>query len=301
MDARFPAYKHAALPAGAVVGDYRVVKELWAGGFGFVYLALDAAGRKVALKEYLPAMLASRAPGEQVPGILPDKQVTYQLGAGEFSEIGAAVARVSHPAVVGVSEVVRANHTAYLVMDYLQGATLQDFIVLARQRNQPKVFLESTIRSLFDELLPGLQALHEQGVIHLDVKPGNLFVTDDDRIVLIDFGAARAGTHRVLDLPEMPQAVHTPGFAAPEVYRAGSALGAWTDMYAVGACLFSCMRGYPPRDVPRRLKRDLLHESLALLRSVYPDSLVDVVRWCMALDPAARPQSASALRAALDA
>lgn len=292
-------FQHAALPAGAVVGDYRIVRELWAGGFGFVYLAVDSAGRQAALKEYLPAMLASRRPGESMPTVRPERRVAYHLGVGEFAEIGSAISQVAHPAVVGVSGVVRENGTAYLVMDYLQGATLQDFIVLARERRQPQVLLESTIRSLFDDVLPGLEALHGHGVTHLDLKPANLFITDDNRIVLIDFGAAKAGRHRILDLPEMPDAVYTPGFAAPEVYRTSGVLGVWTDVYAMGACLYSCMRGYPPRDVPHRLGNDPLGASLARLRTAYPGSLVDAVAWSMALEPAARPQSAAELRAAL--
>jgi hypothetical protein len=90
--------------------------------------------------------------------------------------------------------------------------------------------------------------------------------------------------------------MYTPGFAAPEMYQRDAALGPWTDLYAVGACLFACMQGYPPPDVPKRREKDRLDASLTRLKGVYSDSLIQVVRWCMALDPKARPQSVFALQ-----
>jgi serine/threonine protein kinase len=290
----------APLPADTFVGGYRIVSELWDGGFGIVYVALDSSGNKVALKEYLPIGLTARAPGTLVPQVLPGRAETYSQGVKDFLEIGRYALQFSHPAVVGVSAVFEENQNAYLVMEYLHGETLQNFIVTARTRKRPEVFQETTIRSLFADALLGLQRLHERGVIHLDLKPSNFFITNDNRIVLLDFGAARVGGHNGAGLPVLSHVVYTPGFAAPEVYRRGATLGAWTDIYAAGACLFSCMRGYPPRDVPQRLKDDHLERSLARLGAVYSAPLVDAVRRCMALDAAARPQSVSALRAMLE-
>ncbi|MDP3131519.1 MAG: serine/threonine-protein kinase, partial [Burkholderiaceae bacterium] len=183
--------KPSSLPPDTAIGGYRVVRKLAAGGFGVVYLALDAQGQQVAIKEYLPASLASRAPGELLPQVQPEKLSLYRLGLKSFFEEGRALAQISHASVVSVLNFFRENDTVYMVMNYLEGASLQDFIITARDLKKQKVFRESTIRSLFDEVLRGLRIVHQHKMLHLDIKPANIFVTDDNRAVLIDFGAAR--------------------------------------------------------------------------------------------------------------
>ena len=286
----------APLPVDTVIGDYRIVRHLAEGGFGLVYLALDKSGAQVAIKEYLPTSLATRHEGQLSPQVRPDKLSLYRLGLKSFFEEGRSLAQISHPAVVAVSNFLRQNETVYLVMTYLQGATLQDFIVTGRQVKKGPAFSESTIRSVFDELLQGLQVVHQHGMLHLDIKPANLFITDDDRALLIDFGAAREVLNKD---EEFAQPMYTPGFAAPEMYRRNAQVGAWTDLYAVGACLYSMMMGYPPLEVAKRREKDTLAESLLRKKSVYSDKLIEVVEWCMTLDPIGRPQTTVELQAAL--
>ena len=149
--------KPAPLPPGSTIGGYRVVRRLASGGFGVVYLALDAEGKQVAIKEYLPASLATRAPGELQPAVAPEKLSLYRLGLKSFFEEGRSLAQISHASVVSVLNFFRENETVYMVMNYLEGATLQDFVVTARELKAEKVFRESTIRSLFDEVLRGLR------------------------------------------------------------------------------------------------------------------------------------------------
>jgi serine/threonine protein kinase len=168
-----------------------------------------------------------------------------------------------------------------MVMNYLQGDTLQDFIVTARDLKRDKVFRESTIRSLFDEILRGLRIVHQHKMLHLDIKPANIFITNDNKAVLLDFGAAR----EVLSKEgNFIRPMYTPGFAAPEMYR------------RVGACIYACMQGYPPNDAPQRIEKDRLALSLSRLRNVYSDNLIEVTEWCMSLDPLSRPQSVFALQ-----
>jgi len=155
------------------------------------------------------------------------------------------------------------------------------------------VFRESTIRSLFDEILRGLRIVHQHKMLHLDIKPANIFITDDNRAVLIDFGAAR----EVLSKEgNFVRPMYTPGFAAPEMYRRDTKMGPWTDIYAIGACIYACMQGYPPNEAPQRLDKDRIEVALTRLRGVYSDNLIEVVQWCMALDPLSRPQSVFALQ-----
>lgn len=285
--------KPAPLPSGSTIGGYRVVRRISSGGFGIVYLALDADGQQVAIKEYLPASLATRAPAELQPMVAPEKLSLYRLGLKSFFEEGRSLAQISHASVVSVLNFFRENETVYMVMNYLEGATLQEFIVTARELKADKVFRESTIRSLFDEVLRGLRIVHQHKMLHLDIKPANIFITNDDKAVLIDFGAAR----EVLSKEgNFIRPMYTPGFAAPEMYRRDSQLGPWTDIYAIGACIYACMQGIPPNEAPQRQDKDRLALALNKLRGVYSDNLIEVVEWCMAMDPLSRPQSVFALQ-----
>ncbi len=285
--------KPSSLPPDTMIGGYRIVRKVAAGGFGVVYLAVDAEGQQLAIKEYLPSSLVSRAPGALLPAIAPEKLSLYRLGLKSFFEEGRALAQISHPSVVSVMNFFRENETVYMVMNYLEGASLQDFIVTAREQKKSKVFRESTIRSLFDEILRGLRIVHQHKMLHLDIKPANIFITDDNRAVLIDFGAAR----EVLSKEgNFVRPMYTPGFAAPEMYRRDTKMGPWTDIYAIGACIYACMQGYPPNEAPQRLDKDRIEVALTRLRGVYSDNLIEVVQWCMALDPLSRPQSVFALQ-----
>ncbi|MFZ4478645.1 MAG: serine/threonine protein kinase [Rhodoferax sp.] len=285
--------KPAPLPPDTMIGGYRIVRKVAAGGFGVVYLAADSTGQQVAIKEYLPASLATRAPGALLPEVPPEKLSLYRLGLKSFFEEGRALAQISHPSVVSVMNFFRENETVYMVMNYLEGASLQDFIITARELKQAKVFRESTIRSLFDEILRGLRIVHQHKMLHLDIKPANIFITDDNKSVLIDFGAAR----EVLSKEgNFIRPMYTPGFAAPEMYRRDASMGPWTDIYAIGACIYACMQGYPPNEAPQRLEKDRIAIALTRLRGVYSDNLIEVVEWCMSLDPLSRPQSVFALQ-----
>jgi len=280
-----------------MIGGYRVVRKVAAGGFGVVYLAVDEEGQQVAVKEYLPSSLATRMPGELRPQVQPEKLSLYRLGLKSFFEEGRSLAQISHPSVVSVMNFFRENETVYMVMNYLEGASLQEFIITARDIKKEKVFRESTIRSLFDEILRGLRIVHQHKMLHLDIKPANIFITEDNKSVLIDFGAAR----EVLSKEgNFIRPMYTPGFAAPEMYRRDASMGPWTDIYAIGACIYACMQGFPPNEAPQRLENDRIAIALARLRGVYSDNLIEVVEWCMSLDPLARPQSVFALQKELN-
>ena len=289
--------KPSPLPPGTLIGGYRVMRRLAAGGFGVVYLAAGADEQLVAIKEYLPSSLVTREPGLLAPQVAPDKLSLYRLGLKSFFEEGRSLAQISHPSVVSVLNFFRENETVYLVTEFLEGASLQDFIVVARDLKNDKVFRESTIRSLFDEILRGLRIVHQHKMLHLDIKPANIFITDDNRSVLIDFGAAR----EVLSKEgNFIRPMYTPGFAAPEMYRRDTTMGPWTDIYAIGACMFACMHGFPPSEAPQRVTEDKAVQTLKRFRGIYSDDLVEIVQWCMAMDPLERPQSVFALQKELN-
>ena len=278
---------------GKMVDGYRIVNKIGSGGFGVVYRAISPTGEEVAIKEYLPGALARRAVSSDRIVAAPEKQALYRMGMRCFLEEGRALAQISHPSVVHVLNFLHANDTVYLVMNYLEGASLQQFIMTAVSLHQPKVFRESTIRSLFDEILRGLRVVHQHTMLHLDIKPANIFITENDRAVLIDFGAARNVLHND---GKYLQPMFTPGFSGPEMQQKGKAIGPWTDIYAIGACIFSCMKGHPPPDIAREQGVSQLSQYMLQLRTNYTENLVDIVRRCMAQDPQDRPHSVYAVQ-----
>ena len=293
MNQAVPKSLPAPLSPGQWVSGYRIVQKIGAGGFGIVYRAVSPTGQEVALKEYLPAALATRAHGEAPVLVEKSKRSLYRIGFRSFLDEGRALAQIVHPNVVSVLNFFQENDTVYLVMDYLQGSSLQQFIVTSASLNHVKVFRESTIRSLFDEVLRGLRVVHQHQMLHLDIKPGNILVTDDDRAVLIDFGAARD----VLRTGgKFLQPMFTPGFSAPEMYKRGKPVGPWTDIYAIGACIFSCMRGCPPPDASKSDCRATLEVLVSELRGKYSSSLIELVLACMQADPQSRPHSVLAVQ-----
>ncbi len=280
--------KSAPLPIGTLLSNYRIVKKLASGGFSFVYLATDETGAPVAIKEYLPSSLARRKPGELIPVVPEESAASFRLGLKYFFEEGRSLARISHPSVVRVVNFFRENATVYMVMNYELGKTLQEHILHARQQGRAKVLREHFIRKVFHALMSGLREVHIHKLLHLDIKPGNIYLREDESPILLDFGAAR----QILTMEAARfQPMYTPGFAAPELYGKHSELGPWTDIYSLGATLYACMAGMPPQEANQREKDDRMAESLTRLRTSYTNGLVDLVEWCLRLTPSERPQS----------
>ena len=153
------------------------------------------------------------------------------------------MARISHPSVVRVVNFFRENGTVYMVMNYEMGKTLQEHILQARQQGAP-VLREHFIRRVFHALMSGLREVHIHKPLHLDIKPGNIYLREDESPILLDFGAAR----QTLTMEAARfQPMYTPGFAAPELYGKHSELGPWSDIYSLGATLYACMAGMPRR------------------------------------------------------
>ncbi len=286
------AQTNAPLPTGHVIDGYRFERQLSMGGFSIVYLATDPKGSPVAIKEYLPITLARRTVG-LLPQVSAANRAAYQSGMLAFYEEGIALARLSHPNVVRVLNFLRANDTVYLVMRYEQGRTLHEHI----RRHQGE-FRESFVRGVFARLLSGLREVHANRMLHLDIKPSNIYLRTDGTPVLIDFGAARQTLCK--SDPEL-RPTYTPGYAAPEQYGNQPGQGPWTDVYAVGASIYACLAAAAPPPADRRLVRDELQPASARWAGRYSPPLLDVVDQCLRLDPLARPQSAFALQRMLAA
>ena len=287
---------NAPLPEGLEIAGYRIVKKIAAGGFSIVYLATDIDRSVYAIKEYLPSALVQRSAGELVPSIAAENLTTYRVGLKCFFEEGRALARIAHPHVVSVVNFFRAHDTVYMVMQYAEGHSLQETILRHRDQKREPLVSERFIRNVFGQVMDGLREVHTHKLLHLDLKPANIYLRSDGSAMLLDFGAARQILNN--DFPRI-HPMYTPGFAAPELYEKGGNLGPWTDIYGLGAAMYSCMAGVPPQAADQRSTDDQMDIRLKSLRRQYSPQLLAVIRWCLLLDPAARPQSVFALQKAL--
>ena len=286
-----PQQANLPLPEGTMLQKYRIVRVLAAGGFSFVYLAHDENESPVAIKEYLPSTLTLRVNGAAHPKVSEEDLAKFRVGMKSFFEEAGAIAHLEHPNVVRVLDFFRANDTVYLVMRYERGGSLAEHI-----KSRRGALEELWVRNTFAQLLDGLREVHTHKLLHLDIKPANIYLRDDGTPLLIDFGAARqvllAGG---MKLPP----TYTPGFAAPEMHARRELLGPWSDIYSVGATMYACLATAAPQPADARLQSDeLVPATRAFARSCAPD-LLETVDWCLRLDHLQRPQSVRALQKAL--
>ncbi|HZR68268.1 MAG TPA: serine/threonine-protein kinase [Burkholderiales bacterium] len=286
-----PQQANQPLPNGYLLQNYRIASVLSCGGFSIVYLAYDENDQPVAIKEYLPSQLALRKEGDALPSISDDNLATFRYGMKCFFEEGRSLARLSHPNVVRVLNFFRANETVYMVMRYERGRTLQEHIQARRGSIK-----ENFIRHVFALLLNGLREVHSNKLLHLDIKPANIYIRNDGSPVLIDFGAARQTlAEEGLKLNPM----YTPGFAPPEQYRNRELLGPWSDVYAIGASMFACLAGVAPQAADHRLEKDRYVSATKTWPGKYSRHLLETIDWCLELDHLNRPQSVFALQKVL--
>jgi serine/threonine protein kinase len=290
-----------ALPSGYVLDEYRIDVILGAGGFGVTYKALDThLERWVAIKEYFPVEWSFRdADGVTVyantQGLssASDGQTSdYEWGLERFLDEARVLARIQHPYVVRVKRYFRANGTAYIVMEYEEGEPLSAIL------DESKTLGEDQVRDLLDDVLPALQAVHEQGYLHRDIKPANLYVrASDHRVMLIDFGAARAAIGRH---SQHVTSLVTPGYSPPEQYTTrNDRYGTWTDLYALGAVLYRCVIGHTPAEAAERLLDDHLESAVTVVGGRYSTNLLRVIDRALAVRPEMRFRDVAEMQAAL--
>jgi len=284
---------NASLPENQQLATYRIVKKISSGGFSIVYLAQDENGNSVAIKEYMPASLAQRKPGEFSPYVAPENLNTYRIGLKCFFEEGRALASIYHPNIVRVLNFFRANDTVYMVMHYESGRSLQEHVLRNRSKEQKDVLSERFIRRVFAQVMNGLREVHSNRLLHLDVKPANVYLRMDGTPILLDFGAARQTLQRD---HSKTYPMYTPGFAAPELYKRDAELGPWTDVYSIGACIYACMSGLPPQESDHRLKDDKMPQVLKAFRGLYSNQLISMVERCLRLNSLERPQTVFAVQ-----
>jgi serine/threonine protein kinase len=279
------------LPVGTVIDHYRITRALSKGGFSLIYLAVEEeTGDEVVIKEYIPKKLARRdASLRLVP--VDDKQAERVFrGRKLFFQEAKALASLQHPNIVRVLGFFLANNTAYLVMQYERGKNLGSYV------HERKGGLSTAF--IFQVFLPVLDALtlvHARGLLHLDVKPGNIHLRHGNDPLLLDFGAVHTLSHGHTPRGQ----VITAGYSPVEQYYRSGQIGPWTDVYAVGASIRTCIEGKtPPASIDRRTK-DTLVPAKRQFRDRYPAFLLEAVDWAMEMDATRRPREAGELLDAL--
>ncbi|MCR6664677.1 MAG: protein kinase [Methyloversatilis sp.] len=278
-----------ALPVGWALNEYRIESLLGGGGFGLTYLAHDTLlDCKVAVKEFLPTDIAVRGDAQRVlPRAGPAVEM-FEQGLRRFLDESRALATFRHPNIVRVSRFFEANGTAYMVMDYVQGRTLNQWV---RERND--AIDRTTLLAIVKPLLDGLQVVHDGGFLHRDIKPANICIRDDGTPVLLDFGAAR----RYHDTEHTLTAIVTPGFAPFEQYHSHGNQGPWTDIYSLAAVMYWLVTGQRPVESAARVHNDPLRPAAkAADAAIFGASLLRAIDWALEPHETRRPRSVADFR-----
>src|SRR5262245_62166496 len=281
-----------ALAIGTRLGEYILEAVLGSGGFGITYRAHD--GRldiSVALKEYFPASLAYRVSRTTVASRPDGTSGGYEWGMEKFLHEAMSLARLQHPNIVGVRRLFKANNTAYMALDYIDGPNLKDWVRAHRGKLD-----QAQLDQLLIPLLGALELVHRKGLLHRDIAPKTIMIAPPFTPIMIDFGAAR---QLVAQHSHTFAAMLTPGYAPFEQYVAtGKNQGPWTDIYALSATVYELMTGKPPPEAPERADADKCVPATEVGRGRYRPDFLGAIDWGLRPLPKERPQSVAQWRTA---
>ena len=280
------------LEPGTIIDQYIIERELAHGGFSSVYLAKQKSSyAHVTIKEYLPRRFAHRTRNKTIVPNCEKSAIYYFKGRANFFQEANVLAKLNHPNIVNIVNFFQANKTAYMVMPYHSGMTLDKAIKKKKSPITEKQFVE-----IFDRLLSGVGMIHQHGILHLDIKPNNILIRSGNNPILLDFGANQSFPSQITS---KDSTVITHGFSPPEQYSKTMPRGPWTDIYAIGATMYFCLSGKRPVHANKRKTIDRLTPATKAFKRQYPHYLLHAIDWAMKVDPKQRPQSINILRHAL--
>lgn len=262
-------------PGTRLKDRYLVGQVLGFGGFGITYKVWDENLKTVwAIKEYFPSGLTNRTPGTKEVNVFSGSRLrAYNHGLMRFVDEARSMAKFNaHKNIINVMEYFEENNTAYIVMEYLDGITLSEFL------KSNRMDFETSIE-VISHILSALKDIHQMGIIHRDVSPDNIFVCTNGVVKLIDFGAARFSSNEA----QQRTIILKPGFAPPEQYERVNIQGPWTDIYAVGATLYYMLVGTKPEESTNR-KIDDNVVAPHLIKNSIPEYVSNAVMQAMAID-----------------
>lgn len=282
------------LKPGVILKErYKIEEVIGAGGFGITYRAWDPLLQSyVAIKEYYPSGIATRsADSSKVCVPVGQEQREYHRGKIRFLKEAQDVARFqSEPNIVSIYDYLEENDTAYMVMEYLHGCTLKQYIREHGGRLDTDHILHICL-----SVLDALAVVHKAGMIHRDISPENIFICEDLTVKLIDFGAAE---QVYLDGEQTMSVVLKPGYAPPEQYAKKDKQGPWTDIYALGATLYFAATGEKPEESFGRVLEDTI-KPVCEVNPEIPRAMSQVIMRAMSVKIEDRYQTVEAMREAL--
>ena len=258
---------YRTLPPGTILaGKYFLGKVIGEGGFGITYLAWEMNLEvPVAVKEYFPSGLATRdtqltgGKSKTVSVMAGDQGHYYQSGLRSFEQEARNLAKFQNlPGVVSVKDLFFENQTAYLAMEYIPGITMKPYL-----RSKGNRLDERTVLRLMRPVLESLDKVHRSGIIHRDISPDNILITADQKVTLIDFGAARMASGN--DGKSMTILLKH-GYAPVEQYQSKGRQGPWTDVYAICATMYRMISGKVPEEAVDRIENDRVKPLTMLAR-----------------------------------
>ena len=286
-------YNNIYLPNNFIlVNKYKIITKISSGGFGAVYMVKSKDGRTYAMKEFLPTSVPCRMNKKTINiSIDNDKdRKKFNNGLDSFFQESDTIRKINHKNIIQVFDVFRANGTAYFTMPLEIGTTLNYII-----RNEKEKLTEEFLINIFIQACDGLHTLHSHNLLHLDIKPNNLWVRPDNSLVILDLGAARYRDNYHLLAPP----ARTPGYAAPEQHNVSTTKRAYnltpqTDIYGLSASLYACINGQPPKIAKQRSHKDqtLFNER----KGQYSDQLLKLIDKGLSLSIYDRVQSVSEFR-----
>ena len=282
------------LKPGVILKErYKIEEVIGAGGFGITYRAWDPLLQSyVAIKEYYPSGIATRsADSSKVCVPVGQEQREYHRGRIRFLKEAQDVARFqSEPNIVSIYDYLEENDTAYMVMEYLHGCTLKQYIREHGGRLDTDHILHICL-----SVLDALAVVHKAGMIHRDISPENIFICEDLTVKLIDFGAAK---QVYLDGEQTMSVVLKPGYAPPEQYAKKDKQGPWTDIYALGATLYFAATGEKPEESFGRVLEDTI-KPVCEVNPEIPRAMSQVIMRAMSVKIENRYQMVETMREAL--
>lgn len=276
-DGEPPKELYHLYPGTELLGRYVIGEVLGFGGFGITYKAWDKKFETIlAIKEYYPSGIVNRNPGEsEVILFTGKKKDIFDNGLVRFLDEAKNMAKFSqNNNIVNVFEYFEDNNTGYIVMEFLDGISLNSYLLKQTQ----KLPLDE-IMTITMSVCSALRELHDIGIIHRDVSPDNIFMCSNGKIKLIDFGAARFS----LNEEKKMTIILKPGFAPPEQYEKINKQGPWTDIYALGATVYLLLTGTKPDESTNRKIEDKVIPPSKLDPSI-PEYISNTVMKAIALD-----------------
>ncbi len=290
-----PDIKYHLYPGTVIADRYIIGTVIGHGGFGVTYVAWDTQlGMKTAIKEFYPAGLVNRSLlTMDLINMGADSEQEYHAGIDRFLEEAKTIAQFNKESnIVHVYDYLRANNTAYIVMEYVEGETLESYL---KQYPEGRMPVEEAIE-LAKKIACALKVIHKGGTIHRDISPGNIMICENRDIKILDFGAARLFT---AEKSQSLSVILKPGYAPPEQYASRTKQDERTDLYALGAVLYRMVIGkVPPEALERTKENDMTRPGI--LRQELPSWVDRIIMKAMALDPAERFHNASEFEEALN-